>query len=288
MGNKYQEAWLDYLPLILLGKNTALQPDIGASPSEMAHGLNVRIPGQLLNDPEEDLTKEELKALLTSVRQKTNIPVSQPSRHNPPEPKLPGIPENATYAYTKQHQTTGLQTAYEGPFFIAERLSNSTVKLEVGLYRNGDKRYEVRHANDLKFAHQDSMAAPASRPALGRPCKRTSTSPQTETSSPFNVRHSTDASGTLSTPSNVFSDKPVDENKQAGDANLTSKNHETSIREDPQPTSNSNGPPAINPFSRPARSTRNPNPVYVDGITLPRPWSASQDEIAELNRLINV
>ena len=61
MGNKYQESWMDYLPLILLGKNTALQPDIEASPSEMSFGLNVRIPGQLLNDPEEELTKAQLK-----------------------------------------------------------------------------------------------------------------------------------------------------------------------------------------------------------------------------------
>ena len=28
MGNKYQEKWMTYLPLVLLGKNTALQLDI--------------------------------------------------------------------------------------------------------------------------------------------------------------------------------------------------------------------------------------------------------------------
>ena len=264
---------MDYLPLVLLGKNTALQPDIGASPSEMCHGINVRIPGQLLNDPEEELTKAQLQDLLTSVRKKTCIPVTQPSRHNPPERTLPGIPVDAKYAYTKQHQTTGLQTAYEGPFFIAERLSNSTVKLEVGVYRNGEKRYEVRHANDLKFAHQDSMAAPAVRPALGRPSK-TSSSPK--------IQHSTDASGTETTRSNNNSlDQPVELNKQAV-AKSPSDSHETSISSDPQLTSA--GP---QPFSRPVRSTRNPKPMYVDAIWSSRPWSANMDEIAELNRQIN-
>ena len=46
--------------------------------------------------------------------------------------------------------------------------ANSTVKLEVGLYKDGSTRYEIRHIDDLKFAHPDSLAAEARRPALGR------------------------------------------------------------------------------------------------------------------------
>ena len=251
MGNKYQESWMDYLPLVLLGKNTAFQPDIGASPSEMTFGLNVRIPGQLLNDPEEDLTKADLRALLTSVRQKTSIPVSQPSRHNPPERKLPGIPENAKFAYTKQHQTTGLQVSYEGPFLIAERLSNSTVKLEVGNFKNGDKRYEVRHANDLKFAHPDSMAAPAARPALGRPRKPASS----------DVNNQTDAEFAVSEPSNeVPFPHPTTNRLSTADPPAPSTANEEF---DGVVT----GPPPAPAFSRPTRTTRNPNPYYVDSLS---------------------
>ena len=47
----------------------------------------------------------------------------------------------------------------------------STVRIEVGHYKSGEKRYEIRHFNDLKIAHPDSLAAPAVRPALGRPSK---------------------------------------------------------------------------------------------------------------------
>ena len=51
LAEKHQDRWLDYLPFIVLGKNSALQPDVGASPNELAFGSNLRIPGQLIQDP---------------------------------------------------------------------------------------------------------------------------------------------------------------------------------------------------------------------------------------------
>ena len=39
----------------------------------------------------------------------------------------------------------------------------------MGTFKDGSKRFEIRHANDLKLAHPESLAAPVSRPALGRP-----------------------------------------------------------------------------------------------------------------------
>ena len=105
--------------------------------------------------------------------------VRQPSNHKPPEKPLPGIPLGATHAYTKQHQTTGLQCPYEGPFKIDSQPSKSTVKLIVGYYKSGEERYEIRHLDDLKFAHPESLAAPASRPALGRPATVQVESPTT-------------------------------------------------------------------------------------------------------------
>ena len=50
------------------------------------------------------------------------------------------------------------------------------------------------------------------------------------------------------------------------------------------------GPPAVRPFTdRPVRSTRNPKPLYVDGVQLVshKPWSASWEETQALNRAIN-
>ena len=42
------------------------------------------------------------------------------------------LPEHITHVYTRQHQTTGLQPPYEGPFPVAERVSRSVVKIVVG------------------------------------------------------------------------------------------------------------------------------------------------------------
>ena len=277
LGDKYQNKWLDYLPFVLLGRRVAHQQDLGASPSEMCFGTNVVIPGQILSDPGELDSEETLSKLLQDVRTNTLRPTSQPSRHNKPEKELPGIPEGVTHAYTKQHQTTGLQASYEGPFAIAERLSRSTVKLEVGLFKDGRKRYEIRHANDLKFAHPESLAAPVHRPKLGRPAD------PSRTSVPSEGQTTTEESRLASDASNRFPDppnfQPAVQSKQAvnptaSGASRNETNHETSISEQPDRT----------PSLRPVRSTRNPAPNYVDAVAVAnRPWSATQVEIKALN-----
>ena len=148
------------------------------------------------------------------------------------------------------------------PFRIDKRVSKSVVQLEVGVYKDGTKRFELRHLNDLRLAHPDSMAAPARRPKLGRPSlPGGSTSTEPKTSAPKAVD---DFDGLSSLPSDT---QPVNLNKQI----------QTSAG------------------NRPVRSTRNPNPCYVDSIqtgpppTPPfpqwshRPWSASPEEIFKLN-----
>ena len=198
---------------------------------------------------------------------------------------MPGIPEGATHAFTKQHQTTGLQASYEGPFVIAERLSRSTVKLEVGIFKDGRKRYEIRHANDLKFAHPSSLAAPIQRPKLGRP--PSSPEPHPDTSGPPDLQTSTEEDARILTDAtNRFPDPPYSppttQSKQAvtgqRHATTSSYNHETSIQKRSERASASD---------RPVRSTRNPSPQYVDAVEVcwstKRPWSATQADIAALN-----
>ena len=41
MVDKHEHKWMDHLPWVLLGRRTALQPDVGASASELALGMNV-------------------------------------------------------------------------------------------------------------------------------------------------------------------------------------------------------------------------------------------------------
>ena len=186
-----------------------------------------------------------------------------------PEKKLEDIPENITHAYTKQHQKTGLQPSFEGPFRIDGRVSKSVLRLEVGCYKDGSKRFELRHLNDLKLAHPDSMAAPAVRPKLGRP--------STSAKLPSSTDGTSDPTPTSrQNPSDQFPFLPKQTNPPAPPVDTLPSGRENSNGLNDAHT----GPPAIQAFrnSRPQRSSRNPNPKYVDAV-----WSATETEIAAIN-----
>ena len=124
MVDKHQDTWMDHLPFILLGKRVALQKDLGASASELTFGTNVRIPGQLLRDPGEEMpSDQQLQNLLHSVKTRTNNPAVPTSNHSVPEKPLKDLPDDITHVYTRQHKTTGLQCPYEGPFRVVSRPS---------------------------------------------------------------------------------------------------------------------------------------------------------------------
>ena len=304
MGETHQSRCFDFLPFVLLGRRVAYQPDLGASASEMTFGKNVSIPGELLSDPDEG--SQSFQQLLDLVRKKTATTAIQPSRHSSPEGPLPPIPIDVTHVYTRQHHQTGLLPSFEGPFRVAEKTSRSVWKIEVGTYKDGRKRYEYRHLNDLKLAHPKSLAAPAERPRLGRPTK-TLTSDSTDTSD------ATDAKSLECQQSsqdlNRFPQPPLQsttaQNKQAAGrakshlpaANTTSRDHATSTHDDREPASVekdglTTGPPPVPAFptARSIRSTRNPNLCYVDSITFDTTtsaWSVSKDQLDQLNYSIN-
>ena len=155
------------------------------------------------------------------------------------------------------------------------------------MFNNGEKRYEIRHLNDLRLAHPDSLTAPASRPKLGRP----KTTVQVDDQPATDANHT----GFRQTRTNVpFPEPPAvptEENKQTystgrvpTDVGNTDKaTHETSISKDRQPDSERNNAPG-----RPVRTTRNPNPAYIDAIQWsPKPWQASKTELELLNKSIS-
>ena len=256
---KHKERWLDFLPFIVLAKNSTLQQDIMTSPSELSFGTTVKIPGQLLRDPVE-MSEDQLQDLLHQTKRATAENVFQTSSHRTTkyEKVLPDIPEGVTHVYVRQHKTASLQSPFEGPFLVVDRPSKSTVKIEVGTLKSGEKRYEIRHLNDLKIPHPDSLAAPIQRSKLGRPSKH--------------------GNEQVSVP------KPPQQevNKPAEEPQVTRK------IQSPVPLARENsntqtGPPPVPAFpSRQQRTTRNQNPRYIDAI-----WSASHADIRELNQRIN-
>ena len=161
------------------------------------------------------------------------------------------------------------------------------------MYNSGEKRYEIRHLNDLRLAHPESLTAEAVRPKLGRP--RTSVQPAVQNTTDANQTgsRSNDATqtGLPSSPSTTvpFPKPPAEslpgENKQTystqrvpPNATSQTENHETSNPNRRVPASN----------VRPVRATRNPNPHYIEAYqwSSHRPWSASPQEIAALNASI--
>ena len=248
MGEDHKENWYDMLPWILLMKRTSYQKDLGASPSMLCYGSNPAVPGDLLRDPGAPMTSsemEELKNFVENLNNKTPIQTSTPTQVPVEEP-----PASVKYVYTKQHNTTGLQAPYVGPFPVVSRPSRSTAKIRVGYFKNGVPKYEVRSWRDLKIAHLAPDAEEASRPSRGRP-----------PSKPAQVQLSSEPASKIQDGAQI--NKLPDEDAVMPTATKTN--------------SNVGG-------KRPARSTRNPNPAYVDSVSCtPEAWSATSEQLAELN-----
>ena len=182
MGELYQDKWYDYLPWVLLMKRASFQKELQTSPAFLCYGTNPAIPGDLLVDPEGN-TEPDLKKLINYLHKHDNLPPNQTTKVQ--QELVPEPPLSVTHVYTKQHNTTGLQAPYCGPFPIVERPSRSTVKIKVGLTKSGEDRCELRHWRDLKVAHMGEATPEASRPARGRPSapKPSTDQPQSEAQS---------------------------------------------------------------------------------------------------------
>ena len=88
------------------------------------------------------MDEQQLHQLLEQVKISTANQAHQASRHNPAEKLLQDIPPDVTRVYVRQHHTKGLEAPYEGPFNIEERISRSVIKIDVGRYKDGSKRFE--------------------------------------------------------------------------------------------------------------------------------------------------
>ena len=124
----------------------------------------------------------------------------------------------------------------------------------------------------MMLAHPDSPAAVIHRPQLGRPAHQDG-----RTSTEADSLSQTSPSKPVPDPTSVL---PTTRNKQNTSTGRDVRNIDTSTHATSNPTVRGS-----EPALRPVRSTRNPNPVYVESIQ--RPWSASDDEIKHLNALIS-
>ena len=143
--------------------------------------------------------------------------------------------EAATHIYIKVEDPKGLSPRWEGPYLITSRPSRSQVEVRLGSFADGSPRLQTYNWNTCKVAHLRPDMKDASRPKLGRPHLQTPPNPK-----PTENLNMADESSVAS-----------NQNKQAVE---TPAKIQTSL-EISGDTS-----------SRPVRSTRNPNPLYVDAL----------------------
>ena len=188
-----------------------------------------------------------------------NERVPVPTSTNDP-PRVSPPPQTVTHVYTKEHNTKGLQPGFRGPFEVISRPTRSTVKIKVGVNKDGSNREQVRSWGDTKPAYLRSDAEPAERPKRGRPSKKP---PASSTTSKSHQNSSgTDASSNqnIATTTTEYSPNLAAIDFSAGNSKLLSTA--------PEPFKLS-GPPPSPGFSK-----------------RPSVWSASQQDLDFINQSI--
>ena len=246
--------------------------------------MNVRpcLPGSLLLSHQ---PSQALQDPLQTVKSKTTRKAVQ-TKINKPNPTVEEPPLDVTHVYARHHKQIGLDPPYFGPFKIIKRLSRSTVRIKVGTYADGSTRTEDRFWGDLKAVKLSDNVIEEQRPKLGRKPKKPSETPQpVQTSGP--------------PPSQPFTNNkpsPVDTQYET----LTGKKpHPGYLEKGPLITTemfNKFTPDIFEELRRPVRSTRNPNPQYVDiaaiDFSIPPPplpqsaWTASPEDLQVINASI--
>ena len=169
---------------------------------------------------------------------------------------------------------------YVGPHPIVDRPSDSTIKVKVGTFKSGVKNVQLHHWSNAKPADLRDNFTEAEMPLRGRPPKKVDSpggsAPSAKSDTPFHQdsQSNTEASGPASQQNGGKVNKPA--SPRANTSN--------------QPVDDKAGN-----SKRPVRSTRNPEPLYVDAVNGPPPfkgfpkyrtWSASASELASINSSI--
>ena len=293
MGNKHQDKWMRALPWVLLGKRTAYQPDLDTSSAMLAFGRSPLLPGQLLGHPGPPLTNLQTKSLLEEMyKLESNAALPTSSKTTT---KDISVTENATHVYVKIDEPKGLSCRYEGPYKIISRPSRSQIEVRVGSYANGSPRTSIYHWSSCKPAHLRPDFVEGSRPNVGR---KPRPDPPASDSQLRDVNNATELGAKTLSPSQPSPNQNFSRGKiQNDDGTVLDPDSGRQVH----PDYVSKGPvittqmfdqwtpevfKAASPdvgAKRPVRSTRNANPMYVGSIA----WSASANELAEINKYIN-
>ena len=158
--------------------------------------------------------------------------------------------EKATHIYIKVDEPKGLSPRWEGPYLITSRPSRSTVEVRLGSFVDGSPRLQVYNWNTCKIAHLRPDMPDAARPKLGRPAIRQA-APQQTSVTPKETENIGVVNKTLQ-PAKIQTRKPQSKGPVITQEMFDKANWPEILK--------------IPTGTRPVRSSRNPNPNYVDAI----------------------
>ena len=164
MGEEHGESWARILPWVLLGRRTSYHADLGATPAQLVFGSDPKVPGDLVHPVGTETGPQEL---LQRVKEVVVRPPAQTALHKQTNIYLPPAAKEATHVWAKNTKSGPLEAKWDGPFKILERLGQTSLKIQVGEYVDGQPRVEIRHWRSCQPAPAPEIEV--SRPALGRP-----------------------------------------------------------------------------------------------------------------------
>ena len=136
MARSKTPAWMDHLPLVLLGIRTSIRPDTGWCPAELVYGATLRLPGEFLFPPEDSSftpTTEFVSRLRTSL---AAMRPAAASHHCPPPGQALSVPPSllgVSHVYVRVDEVKRpLSRSYEGPFRVLQRSTKTFVVSELG------------------------------------------------------------------------------------------------------------------------------------------------------------
>ena len=129
MARDQGRAWLDHLPMVLLSLHSSIREDSNTCPAELLFGAPLRLPGQLLPDPEPSATPgtEFVADLRRSLLSAAPMPVRY---HGHQSTHVPAALAGADHVFVRVDAVRApLCHPYEGPFRVLES-GHKTFKLD--------------------------------------------------------------------------------------------------------------------------------------------------------------
>ena len=261
MGEVHKDQWLRALPWTLLGRRVAFQPQLDASSAQMVYGKSIQIPGQILSQPSDPLTKTQTKSLLGELYRLADRPaIPMSGEHVEKDISFTNL---VTHVYVSNPDDKSLSRKFEGPWEIISRPSRSRVEVQIGVYANGEPRLQTYSWSSCKIAKFRGLPFVIYRPSLGRPTNASGTDiprNQNTQNSAGNFKPPTTANASIN-------DEQANQNSFVA-TNWSDMPGPPSSSESPViPPEMFNGWPSEVSFpTRPVRSSRNPSPNYVSAL----------------------